>query len=77
MNNDELIQKLGASQQNVMHLTVVKRRLEARVEMVEERAEVLEELVMEVADYLQRNVIRSAILDRIRKVMQTLDGEDQ
>jgi len=72
-----LIQKLGASQQNVRHLTVVKRELEKRLKKSEHRAEVLEELVMDIVADMQDGVLKSVILDRIRKVMQTLDGEDQ
>ena len=75
MTEDELIQKLGASQQNVMHLTVVKRELEKRLKKAEHRAEVLEELVIYVVADIQDNVLRAVILERIAKVMQELDGD--
>jgi hypothetical protein len=73
MIQDDLIVKLGQSQQRVMSLTVQNRALKKRVE----RAEVLEELVMDIVADMQDNVLKSVILDRIRKVMQRLDGEDQ
>jgi len=75
MNNDELIERLGQAQQKIMSLTVAKRRLEARLDMVEERAEVLEELVMDVAADLADGVAAYKIDYRIGKVMQKLDGE--
>ena len=77
MTEDQLIQKLGASQQNVMHLTVVKRELEKRLEKAEHRAEVLEELVMDVVADLYDGVSASKIDQRIGDVMKKLDGEDQ
>jgi hypothetical protein len=76
MTQDELIEKLGASQQKVMSLTVAKRLLEKRLEKVEERAEVLEELIMDVVADLQENVLRAVILERIGRIMQRLDGDD-
>jgi ferredoxin-fold anticodon binding domain-containing protein len=77
MIQDDLIVKLGQSQQRVMHLTVAKRALEKRLEVAEHRAEILEELVMDIVADMQDGVLKSVILDRIRKVMQRLDGEDQ
>jgi hypothetical protein len=71
MIQDDLIVKLGQSQQRVMSLTVQNRALKKRVE----RAEVLEELVMDIVLDMQENVLKSEILDRIRKVMQKLDEE--
>ena len=76
MTNDELIERLGQAQQKVMSLTVAKRRLEARLEMVEHRAEVLEELIMDVVADMQDNVLKSVILERINKAMQRLDADD-
>ena len=75
MSNDELIERLGKAQQQVMSLTVHKHALEKRLEKFEHRAEELEELVREVADYLQLNVVRSAIFKRIAKVMERLDAD--
>ena len=77
MIQDDLIVRLGQSQQRVMHLTVAKRALEKRLEVAEHRAEILEELVMDIVADMQDGVLKSVILDRIRKVMQRLDGEDQ
>jgi hypothetical protein len=58
-------------------LTVAKRALEKRLEVAEHRAEVLEELVMDIVADMQDGVLKSVILERINKVMQKLDGEDQ
>jgi len=71
MIQDDLIVKLGQSQQRVMSLTVQNRALKKRVE----RAEVLEELVMDIVLDMQENVLKSVIQERIRKVMQKLDEE--
>jgi ferredoxin-fold anticodon binding domain-containing protein len=76
MIQDDMIVRLGQAQQKVMSLTVAKRRLEARLEKVEERAEVLEELVMDVVADLQENVLRAVILERIGRIMQRLDADD-
>jgi ferredoxin-fold anticodon binding domain-containing protein len=76
MIQDDLIVRLGQSQQRVMHLTVAKRALEKRLEVAEHRAEVLEELVMDIVADMQDGVLKSVILERINKVMQKLDGED-
>jgi hypothetical protein len=75
MIQDDLIVKLGQSQQKVMSLTVRCRHLEMAEQRARERAEVLEELVMDIVADMQDNVLKSVILDRIRKVMQRLDEE--
>ena len=77
MIQDDLIVRLGRAMQKVMSLSVEKRALAQRLEVAEERAEVLEELVMDIVADMQDNVLKSVILERIRKVMQKLDGEDQ
>jgi ABC-type uncharacterized transport system involved in gliding motility auxiliary subunit len=76
MIQDDLIVKLGQSQQKVLSLTVAKRLLEKRLEKVEERAEVLEELVMDVVADLQDNLSADKIERRIRAVIQRLDEDD-
>jgi ferredoxin-fold anticodon binding domain-containing protein len=76
MIQDDLIVRLGQSQQKVMSLSVEKRALEKRLEVAEHRAEVLEELVMDIVADMQDGVLKSVILERINKVMQKLDGED-
>jgi len=75
MIQDDLIVRLGRAMQKVMSLSVEKRALAQRLEVAEERAEVLEELVMDIVADMQDNVLKSVILDRIRKVMQKLDEE--
>jgi hypothetical protein len=75
MIQDDLIVKLGQSQQKVMSLTVRCRHLEMAEQRARERAEGLEELVMDIVADMQDNVLKSVILDRIRKVMQRLDEE--
>ena len=77
LRSDWFVAQLGASQQKVMGLTVQVRALKKRVEKAEHRAEVLEELVMDIVADMQDNVLKSVILERIRKVVQKLDGEDQ
>jgi len=78
LRSDWFVEQLGNSQQKVMSLTVQVRALEKGLEKVaQERGETLEELVMDIVADMQDNVLKSVILDRIRKVMQTLDGEDQ
>lgn len=77
LRSDWFVEQLGASQQKVMSLTVAKRRLEARLEKAEHRAEVLEELVFDIVLDLRDGVEKAEIHERIRKVMQKLDGEDQ
>ena len=76
MSNDELIERLGKAQQQVMSLTVHKHALEKRLEKAEHRAEVLEELVMDVVADIQDNVLRAVILERIAKVMGRLDEDE-
>ena len=77
MIQDDLTVKLGQSQQRVMSLTVRCRHLEMAEQRARERAEILEELVMDIVADMQDGVLKSVILERIRKVMQKLDGEDQ
>jgi hypothetical protein len=48
MIQDDLIERLGRSQQKIMSLTVTCRRLEMAEQRARERAEVLEELVMDI-----------------------------
>ena len=76
LRSDWFVEQLGASQQKVMSLTVAKRRLEARLDQVEERAEVLEELVMDVVADIQENVLRAVILERIAQVMERFVADD-
>ena len=76
MIQDDLIVKLGQSQQKVMSLTVAKRLLEKRLEKVEHRAEVLEELVMDVVADLREGVSHAVIDLRIGRIMQRLDADD-
>jgi hypothetical protein len=75
MTHDDLIEKLGASQQKVMSLTVQNRSLKKRAQVAEERAEILEELVMDVVGDLRDGIRASAIDYRIGKVMQRLEGD--
>ena len=75
MIQDDLIVKLGQSQQKVMSLTVRCRHLEMAEQRARERAEVLEELVMDIVADMQDGVLKSVIFERIRKVMQRLDEE--
>ena len=77
MIQDDLIVRLGQSQQKVMSLSVEKRALAQRVEVAEERAEILEELVFDIVLDMRDGVDKTEIHERIRKVMQKLDGEDQ
>ena len=77
LRSDWFIEQLGNSQQKVMSLSVEKRALAQRLEVAEERAEVLEELVMDIVADMQDGVLKSVIFERIRKVVQKLDGEDQ
>ena len=76
MIQDDLIERLGRSQQKIMSLTVTCRRLEMAEQRARERAEILEELVMDIVADIQDGVLKSVILERISKVMQKLD-EDQ
>ena len=77
MIQDDPIVRLGQSQQKVMSLTVQVRELKKRAQAAEERAEILEELVMDVVADIKEIVPSTEIVERIRKVMQKLDGEDQ
>ena len=77
MIQDDPIVRLGQSQQKVMSLPVEKRALEKRLEVAEHRAEVLEELVMDIVADIKEILPSTEIVERIRKVMQNLDGEDQ
>ena len=73
---DDLIEKLGQSQQKVMSLTVQCRRLEMAEQRARERADILEELIMDVVADLHEGVSASKIDYRIGKVMQRLDFDD-
>jgi hypothetical protein len=75
LSNDWFIEKLGASQQKVMSLTVQNRALKKKFERVEALAEVLEELVMDVVADCREGLRGYEIEARIAKVMQKLDGE--
>ena len=75
MTQYEMIERLGQAQQKVMSLTVAKRRLEARLEKVEERAEVLEELVMEIFLDLRDGFDKAEINKKIGKVIRGLDAD--
>ena len=77
MIQDDLIVKLGQSQQKVMSLTVQVPALKKRGKAAEERAEILEELVFDIVLDMRDGVDKTEIHERIRKVMQKLDGEDQ
>jgi hypothetical protein len=77
MIQDDLIVRLGRAMQKVMSLSVEKRALAQRVEVAEERAEILEELVFDIVLDMRDGVDKAEIHERIRKVMQKLDGEDQ
>ena len=77
LRSDWFIEQLGNSQQKVMSLTAQVRELKKRAKAAEDRAEVLEELVMDIVADMQDGVLKSVILERINKVMQKLDGEDQ
>jgi hypothetical protein len=77
MIQDDLIVRLGRAMQKVMSLSVEKRALAQRVEAAEERAEILEELVFDIVLDMRDGVDKTEIHERIRKVMQKLDGEDQ
>jgi len=77
MIEDDLIVRLGRSQQNLMSMTVQCRRLEIAEQRARERAEILEELVMDVVADLHEGVSASKIDYRIGKVMQKLEwGEN-
>ena len=76
MIQDDLIVRLGRSQQKVMSLSVRCRHLEMAEQRARERAEILEELVMDIVADIKEIVPSTEILERIRKVIEKLD-EDQ
>jgi hypothetical protein len=69
MTEDELIQKLGASQQNVMHLTVVKRELEKRLDKAVDFCRRLERLAMQSEDWF--------VFDKCQEILDELEGRGQ
>ena len=75
MIQDDLIVKLGQSQQRVMSLTVRCRHLEMAEQRARERAEILEELVMDIVADIKEIVPSTEILERIAKVIEKLDEE--
>jgi hypothetical protein len=77
LRSDWFIEQLGNSQQKVMSLTVQVRELKKQYKAAQERGETLEELVMDIVLDMQDGVLKSVIFERIRKVVQKLDGEDQ
>ena len=77
LRSDWFIEQLGNSQQKVMSLTVQVRELKKQYKAAQERGETLEELVMDIVADMQDGVLKSVIFERIRKVVQKLDGEDQ
>ena len=77
MIQDDLIVRLGRSQQKVMSLSVRCRHLEMAELRARERAEILEELVTDIVADIKETVPSTEILERIFKVMQKLEwGED-
>jgi hypothetical protein len=70
---DWFIEKLGASQQKVMSLTVAKRRVERRLELIENRADQLESLLM---DIYMSGILDEETTQRITKLMCKIDDED-
>jgi hypothetical protein len=77
MIQDDLIVKLGQSQQRVMSLTVQNRALAQRVEAAETRTEILDELIFDIVLDLHDGADFREILWRIRRVMLKLDEEDR
>jgi hypothetical protein len=75
LTSDWFAEQLGASQQKVMGLTVENRALKKKLEKRDERADALASLVMDVVIDLRGNVLKSAIQERIAKVMRKLDEE--
>ena len=75
LRTDWFMEKLGASQQKVMSLTVQNRQLSRRADRAEERAEKLEELLMNVVADLREGVAAITIDYRIGKVMEGLDAD--
>ena len=76
LRSDWFAEQLGRSQQKVMGLTVQCRRLEIAEQKARERGEILEELVMDVVADCREGARGYEIEQRIRKVMQELDGDD-
>jgi hypothetical protein len=76
LRGDWFIEQLGNSQQKVMSLTVQVRKLKKRANAAEERAEILEELVMDVVADIKETVPSTEILERIFKVMQKLEWDE-
>ena len=77
LRSDWFIEQLGNSQQKVMSLTVQVRELKKQYKAAQERGEILEELVFDIVLDMRDGVHKTEIHERIRKVMQKLDGEDQ
>jgi phosphatidate phosphatase APP1 len=77
LRTDWFITQLGNSQQKVMSLTVQVRELKKQYKAAQERGETLEELVIDIVLDMRDGVDKTEIHERIRKVMQKLDGEDQ
>ena len=76
LRSDWFIEKLGASQQKVMSLTIDNRALKKKLEKRDQRADALASLIMDVVIDLRGNVLKSVIQERIAKVMKRLDGDD-
>jgi hypothetical protein len=72
---DWFVEKLGASQQKVMSLTVENLALKKQVEKAEAMSERLEELVIDVVADLAEGLPRKQIELRIRRVIKELDDE--
>jgi phosphatidate phosphatase APP1 len=77
LRSDWFIEQLGNSQQKVMSLTVQVRELKKQYKAAQERGETLEELIIDIVLDMRDGVDKTEIHERIRKVMQKLDGEDQ
>jgi hypothetical protein len=77
LRSDWFIEQLGNSQQKVMSLTVQVRELKKQYKAAQERGETLEELIFDIVLDMRDGVDKTEIHERIRKVMQKLDGEDQ
>jgi hypothetical protein len=77
LRSDWFVEQLGASQQKVMSLTVEKRALEKRLESGRAQGRGPRRAGHGCRGDMQDGVLKSVILERINKVMQKLDGEDQ
>ena len=77
LRSDWFVEQLGNSQQKVMSLTVQVRELKKQYKAAQERGETLEELIFDIVLDMRDGVDKTEIHERIRKVMQKLDGEDQ